>query len=88
MDYSMDVYLSRRLKNWAARRSPPASSRETLLQLAALEVETGQEIPVSYAKKSSERDSVQFYPVLSLYGSLTLKKFWPPYLNPSMLVIT
>lgn len=84
----MDFYLSRRLKNWAARQAPPVSSRERLLLQASLEAETGQEIPVSYAKKNSARDSAQFYPVLSLYGSLTLKKFWPPYLNPSMLVIT
>jgi hypothetical protein len=35
MNDNMDGYLSRTIKNWAARQRVPAGSRERLLQLAA-----------------------------------------------------
>jgi hypothetical protein len=35
MNDNMDGYLSRTMKNWAARQRVPAGSRERLLQMAA-----------------------------------------------------
>jgi len=53
MDDEIDLYLSRSLKNWAAKHAPPLRGKERLLRGAA-------ELPRLYKKNSSSAYFVTF----------------------------
>ena len=86
MDDEMDVYLSRCLKNWAARRQPPARGKERLLRALILPTwrsSTARRLSGSPQPPKEYRpsDQVVFLPGIMMHSSFTLSLAWPVHIG-------
>lgn len=79
----MDLYLSRSLKNWAARRQPPTRGKERLLR-AIVAPHWLSARPSSGAlqppKEFHPSDQAVYLPGIMMKGSFTLSLAWPVHI--------
>jgi hypothetical protein len=86
MDDEMDSYLSRSLKNWAARRQPPPHGKEHLLRAivaprwrsATAKRLAGSPQPPREFTPSGE---TVYLPGIMMRGSFTLSLAWPVHIG-------
>lgn len=83
MDEEMDLYLSRCLKNWAARYQPPLRGKERLIK--AIVSPRWMFARRSAASRAAVREyspthQVVYLPGIMVRGSFTLSLAWPVHI--------
>ena len=79
----MDLYLSRTLKNWAARRQSPTRGKERLLQAIVAprwriaRFSSGAPQP---PREFHPSDQAVYLPGIMMKGSFTLSLAWPVHI--------
>jgi hypothetical protein len=83
MDEEMDLYLSRCLKNWAARYQPPLHGKERLFKaiVSPRWMFARRSSGASQASREFQPSSqVVYLPGMMMRGSFTLSLAWPVHI--------
>lgn len=83
MDDEMDLYLSRCLKNWAARYQPPLRGKERLLRAIVSPRWIFARRSVAsraVAREYNHSNQAVYLPGIMMRGSFTLSLAWPVHI--------